>query len=258
MLKNNHKKKFLSAIKASILIFSITVISSSAFAEDTEQVAKKEKVCLPWLYDESYVAYNQEFADQYKFPQENVQPMHEYLRYIELIIRTEFGKPTCYLNFSFKNLPDVFKIPKDSYHRPSFPSSLIPLPGFGWWKIFPKQFPFKTAKNTMWIQVYNAFDRSNPVRNPAIHDIYIQDKYVDIHTQLHMCNITYKYFENSPERNAVLQIERTNPEVKYHEVKYNPELRDKFFESIPLPNKWYWETFEPLKNAQSQRCRNID
>ncbi len=251
-MNNINIKKFL----ASLLLCAITSASSATLA-DAEQKPKKEKTCLPWLYDEAHVAYNQDFADKYKFSQDHVQEMPENLRYIELFIRTEFRKPRCYLNFSFRNNPELFKIPDKNYMQPSFPTSLMPNRS-GWWKIYPNQSPMKTAKETMWIQIYHKYDRSIPINYLAIHDMYIQDDYVDVHSRLIGCSLAKKLFKKEHHNmNSVLQIQRAKTDLKYPQVKNKPELRDEFFVTIPFPKKWFEQIRDSLIMVSSSRCRNV-
>lgn len=117
----------IKIIKMKLMMVAIIVlgVASSKIAIASEENIEVDSNCEPIYgsYDESHTVYSKDFATLYKLPEENIIEMPEYLQYMEFIIRSEYGKPECYLNFSIDANPDVFYFPKEHRIRPRLDSA---------------------------------------------------------------------------------------------------------------------------------------
>ena len=222
----------LKVIKRGMVGLSMVMMSIPA------SIYGQETPCKPALYDEAYVAYSQAFHDKFKLerfdeiPKENIQEMPEYLQFIEMVIRSEFGNPRCYLNFAIDNRPDVFKFSNNEFHAKTFESSISRYIA---WALSSGQTGYKIAKNSIFSEIIS---KNNKTRQFVfVKDFYPQKDFIYVQGGI-SCSLQH-YRRGNNEKPSVLQIEKANSEIRFRDIKDNHESRNKFFHTISFPEKWY-------------------
>jgi len=217
-------------------------------------------------YDESHLAYSDKFAKKYKLSKESIEKMPEFLQFIELVIRSEFGKPACYLNMVIDNKPDIFKIPKEDFHVKRFNSFLNK-----YLALRTKQDVYDIASKTMWIEVVNFLEVQHDGIRDSInvfpYDLYIGDYSIKISSRLTQCSLGFFKANNrrfkGKEENGVLQIQKSNYEGTSSDIRFGGRAIDseRFYHTFILPEKWYERANMTISEIEQirkdkKRCKN--
>ncbi len=217
------------------------LFSASCYADDVP--IELDENCKPIYghYDESHTVYSKEFAALYKLPEDNIIEMPEYLQFMEFIIRSEYGEPACYLNFSIDANPDVFYFPKAHTYFPSIISTYdSKIYGHlkGKYLIKTKQSQLRPRPPAMGVGYYSIpnnlhtwWSSLTPIFNSLF---YIPNESILISNKL-KCNA------NDIATLGYLLVEKTNPEsdngfgkLPLHAMSMK---KPEYFQFIPFPKK---------------------
>lgn len=229
----------------SVVLTIFAIVSSSAgvsFANVDSDIAVDSN-CIPkhGHYDESHAVYSKKFAALYKLPDGNITEMPEYLQYMEFIIRSEYGKPSCYLNFSIDANPDVFYFPKEHRIRPRIDSSFGShiYTHLGEKYLIPPRFQDKKPRPpTLGIGYYSIPNNLHtwwPSLTPTINSLfYIPNESI-------FMGVSVKCRANDIKTLEYLLVERANPEsdngfgkLPLHAMSMK---KPEYFQFIPFPQK---------------------
>lgn len=233
-------------VLTALAIVIIAVVSWPAHAKEATPAKcdVKQK-----FYDESHMAYDAAFAKEYNLPQENVTEMPEDLRFIEMIIRTENGKPVCHLNMALKNDPK-FKFPKEDYVERRFDSQIRAHLNF-----LPKRTAAEIFDRTLWLELGEMIGGTvwQGAGMTFIRDLYLHDNWAFIAAQTG-CSSQYTG------DNGFLQVQRSDFQGTREDLIANPKEPSRFYHAIALPESWREKVRPSLKKISvterdASKCR---